>query len=95
MITNITIEIEGKKLEMTLEAARHLYNDLRNIFDKYQSTYRPYYVPVQNPNPWWQSLRQTTCGAQGSNGLPALINYGKGYPTLGNVCDNAQHSYFH
>lgn len=55
------IRIKIKDIEMTLEEAEQLYQELRQMFDKQQQPIYPIY-PVTPKYPWWQPFYSyTTC----------------------------------
>ena len=58
MIEKITVKINKKKIELSLEEAKKLYEDLNGMFGSektyipYYPPYQPYY-PVQPQSPWY------------------------------------------
>lgn len=69
LITKITIELDGKATELSVEQAKKLQEDLNTLFGSGQPVYIPYSNPIPYPSaPWpgnlpvWYSDR-LTCNA--------------------------------
>lgn len=53
MIKKIILDLSGQQIELSLEQAEDLYNDLKKVFDK-QLTYIPYpNYPYTYPHVWY------------------------------------------
>ena len=67
----ITIEIDGKPVELSMEAARKLHGELDQIFDK-----SPIW-PTYQPQPYWYGPYTVTSGYVNINesGTVADTNY--------------------
>ena len=75
------IEIEGERLLLSEEAARQLYEKLKDIFEnKVTITYVPWTYPVYVPQPiyvnpsWWTPITPTITWRGGTTGTTYSAN---------------------